>query len=131
MPLAAMPSGALRLALPLLLAASVAQAEERGQKVFQYCFSCHSIEPGETDLQGPNLRGIVGRPIAATEGFDYSPALRAFAQRNDRWSETLLDRYLAAPEAVVPRTSMAFRGVDDASERNDLIAYLRSTGAPP
>jgi cytochrome c len=131
MPLAAKPWRALRLALPLLLAASVTQAEERGEKAFQYCFSCHSIEPGETNLQGPNLRGIVGRPIAAMQGFDYSPALRAFAQRNDHWSEALLDRYLAAPEAVVPKTSMAFRGVDDANERNDLIAYLRSTGAPP
>jgi cytochrome c len=101
----------------------------RGEQVFQYCFACHSVEPGETRLQGPNLRGIVGRRIAAEVGFAYSPAMRAFAEREKDWSETLLDRYLADPLRVVPRTSMAFPGVEDDDERADVIAYLRATGA--
>src|SRR5215208_6208158 len=53
----------------------------RSEKLFQYCFSCHSVERGETTLQGPNLRGIVGSRIAARDGFAYSPSLRAFAER--------------------------------------------------
>ena len=60
----------------------------RGEKVFQYCYSCHSVQPGETNLQGPNLLGIVGRRIASQEGFTYSPALRAFAQQ-DLWHYTV------------------------------------------
>jgi cytochrome c len=100
----------------------------RGEKVFQYCYSCHSVQPNETSLQGPNLYGIVGRRIASQEGFTYSPALRAFAQQEERWSETLLDRYLAAPYKLVPKTSMAFPGVEVQDERADLIAYLRSKG---
>jgi cytochrome c len=100
----------------------------RGEKVFQYCYSCHSVQPDETNLQGPNLYGIVGRRIASQEGFTYSPALRAFAQQEERWSETLLDRYLAAPYKLVPKTSMAFPGVEVQDERADLIAYLRSKG---
>ena len=65
---------------------------------------------------------IVGRRIASQAGFTYSPALRAFAQQEERWSEALLDRYLAAPYRLVPKTSMAFQGIDDAGERADLIA---------
>jgi cytochrome c len=98
----------------------------RGEKVFQYCYSCHSVQPAETNLQGPNLHGIIGRQIAAQEGFPYSSAMRVFAEREGRWNETLLDRYLAAPYKLIPKTSMAFHGIDDAGERADLIAYLRS-----
>ncbi|WP_162820375.1 c-type cytochrome [Microvirga calopogonii] len=98
----------------------------RGEKVFQYCYSCHSVQPDETNLQGPNLYGIVGRRIASQEGFSYSPALRAFAQQEERWTEDRLDRYLRAPYKLVPKTSMAFPGVEAQDERADLIAYLRS-----
>jgi cytochrome c len=124
---------ALHLGLIFAISASAARAEdaaERGEKLFQYCFACHSVQPDETSLQGPNLRGIVGRPIAAQEGFTYSPAMRALAEREGHWSEALLDRYLAAPYEMVPKTSMAFPGLDEADARSDLIAYLRSTGGP-
>lgn len=100
----------------------------RGDRVFQYCFACHSVEPGETNLSGPNLRGIVGRPIAAQEGFDYSPALKAFAARHGTWSVERLDRYVAAPEEEVPKTTMGFRGVEDRQERADLLAFLKASG---
>jgi len=101
-----------------------------GERVFQYCYSCHSVQPGETNLQGPNLHGIVGRRIASQEGFSYSPALRALARQEERWSEALLDRYLAAPYTAVPKTSMAFPGVKAQDERADLIAFLRTMGGP-
>jgi cytochrome c len=121
------------LAILLSIAAPDALAEgndpARGEMVYQYCYSCHSVQPEEKNLQGPNLRGIIGRRIAAQKEFPYSPAMRAFAQRETRWSETLLDRYLAAPYQVVPKTSMAFPGIDEAEERADLIAYLRSMDA--
>jgi cytochrome c len=118
------------VALLLGIAAAGAHADGgdpvRGEKVFQYCYSCHSVQPEETNLQGPNLHGIVGRRIASQEGFPYSPALRAFAQHEERWSEALLDRYLAAPYRLIPKTSMAFAGIEMPDERADLIAYLLS-----
>jgi cytochrome c len=101
-------------------------AVARGEKVFQYCYSCHSVEPGEMNLPGPNLRGIVGDKIAARAEFEYSPAMRAFATRDRRWSEELLDRYIARPQEVVPKTSMAFFGISEPDDRADLIAFLRS-----
>ena len=99
----------------------------RGEGVFQYCYSCHSIDPNEkATLQGPSLVGIVGRKIAAQAEFEYSPAMRAFARERGAWTEDLLDRYVADPEAMVPKTTMAFRGVEEADERADLIAYLKT-----
>ena len=99
----------------------------RGERVFQYCYSCHSVDPNETaTLQGPSLVGIVGRGIAAQDGFEYSRALRAFGREHGAWSEELLDRYIAEPERVVPKTTIAFRGVDHADERADLMAFLRA-----
>lgn len=120
------PGVALLLGITVIGAHAGGGDPVRGERVFQYCYSCHSVQPGETNLQGPNLYGVVDRRIASQEGFSYSPALRAFAQQEGRWSEALLDRYLAAPYKLVPKTSMAFPGIEAQDERADLITYLRS-----
>ena len=96
----------------------------RGKAAYRKCYACHALEPGKNDLSGPTLHRILGRRVAS-ERFDYSPALRALAKRSRRWDEALLDRYIADPESVAPRTSMTFTGMRDARERADLIAYLR------
>ena len=110
------------------LAAAAAGAQRgdwrRGEAAFQKCYACHSVVQDERGLSGPNLRGIVGRRIAAEPGFDYSPALRRLARRHRRWTPALLDRYLADPERLAPGTSMSFTGMRDAAERADLIAWL-------
>jgi cytochrome c len=118
---------ALAVAATMIGGARAAGDPTRGERVFQYCYSCHTVDPNETaTLQGPSLVGIVGRRIAAQAGFDYSPALRAFARERGAWSEDLLDRYVAEPEKVVPKTTMAFRGVEEADERTDLLAFLKA-----
>ena len=115
-------AGAIFLVTP----ASAAGDPGRGERVFQYCYACHSVDPAETQtLQGPSLVGIIGRRIAAQPGFDYSPGMRAFAAEHGVWSEALLERYIAAPYKLVPRTTMGFRGVDDDDERTDLMTYLK------
>jgi cytochrome c len=101
----------------------------RGKAAFQKCYACHALEPGKNDLSGPTLHRILGRRIAA-EPFDYSPALRSLAKRGRRWDEALLDRYIADPEAVAPKTSMNFHGLRNPRERADLIAYLRIAHRP-
>jgi cytochrome c len=121
-----------RLVLVLLAAMMPKGAEEAGnpvsgERVFQYCYSCHAVDPNEkATLQGPGLHAIVGKRIAAQTGFDYSLALRALAERHDVWSEDLLDRYIASPESVVPKTTMNFGGLEDPQERADLIALLKA-----
>lgn len=120
--------GALLGALAALLASVPARAEGdavRGERVFQQCFSCHSVEPGEAGLQGPNLRGVAGGPIAAQQDHEYSDAMKEFALREPAWTDAVLDRYLADPGAAVPGTRMHFVGLKDAGHRGDVIAYLK------
>ena len=52
--------------------------------------------------------------------------MRAFARQNGRWSEELLDRYIAALQEMVPKTSMALFAISERDERADLISILRS-----
>lgn len=107
--------------------ALAAESSVAGERAFQYCYSCHSLDPSEAGLQGPALNGIVGAAIAS-RAFDYSPALRAFAAEHGVWTEPLLERFIADPEALVPGTAMMFHGVRDPDERTVLIAYLKAAG---
>ena len=110
------PAAALLLGITALGAWADDGDPVRGETVLQYCYSCHSVQPDETNLQGPSLYGVVGGKIASQQGFAYSPALRAFAQREERWSEALLDRDLplkfhpAADRASVGDTPIGATG---------------------
>lgn len=105
-----------------------ADAIERGEVVFQKCYACHSVVPGETGLTGPNLAGVVGRAVAGAPDFAYSDALGALPARGYRvWTNTALDAFLGSPEDFAPGTAMTFVGLPDAKERADLIAYLATT----
>ena len=75
-----------------------------GERLYAQCYACHALEPGANTPAGPTLHAIVGRPIAAEAGFNYSPALRRLAARNQRWTPELLDRFLADPSSVAPGT---------------------------
>ena len=100
---------------------------ERGQALFRVCRACHGIDEGAAQTLGPNLRGVVGRPVASAEGYErYSPAMASFG---GTWTVERLDRYLHQPAAEVEGTSMVFPGIADAGERADIIAWLSSTTA--
>ncbi|HEX7006872.1 MAG TPA: c-type cytochrome [Alphaproteobacteria bacterium] len=115
------------VAAAALLAAGVARADELdpGERAFQKCYACHSVDPAERGLPGPNLAGIVGRRAAAQPDFEYSDAmLDAARNRGLTWTEATLDRFLADPQAVVPGNAMNFFGLRDPAERAAVIAYL-------
>lgn len=115
---------AAELAAALIVAALAAAAPD-GAQLFQRCIACHSVDPGERGLQGPNLAGVVGRRAAALTGFAYSPAMRQAAGRGLVWTEATLDRFLADAEQVVPRTEMFTPPLRDPAQRAALIAYLK------
>lgn len=77
-------------------------------------------------MVGPNLWGIVGRPVASAEGFSYTTAMTLHRDAIGEWSLCRLDSYLANPQADVPGTSMMYRGMVDPADRLDLLAYLMS-----
>lgn len=92
-----------------------------GEQVFRRCVACHTIDKGGSNGIGPNLHGIVGRPVASHPGFSYSGAMKA---KGGVWDDAALDTYLEAPMKAVPGTRMAFAGVIDAADRKALILYL-------
>jgi cytochrome c len=89
----------------------------RGKALYQGCSGCHSID--DNDL-GPRHRGVVGRQAGSVPDYTYSTALKSSGLT---WDETLLDRWLTNPSALVPGTKMYFK-IDDAQSRADIIAYL-------
>jgi cytochrome c len=107
------------------LASSAAWADgdpEQGAKVFNKCKACH-VANEEKNRVGPHLVGIVGRPAASVQDYKYSAAM---AESGIVWDEEMLDQYLANPKDVVPGGKMAFIGLRDEEDREDVIAYLKS-----
>jgi cytochrome c len=124
----------LRVLVPLLsLLPSTALALDgdaaRGERVFQRCYACHSVDPGEkAKLQGPSLFAILDRPAAAIADFDYSDAMREKGATGLVWDAATLDRYIADPDSVMPGTRMSVPPLRDEQERADLVAYLARSG---
>lgn len=95
---------------------------EAGAKVFRRCMACHTLEEGGPHRVGPNLHGIFGRTAGSAEGFKYSNAMKSagFA-----WDVEKLDQYITKPNAFMPGNRMPFVGLPNATQRQDLIAYLQ------
>ncbi len=103
---------------------SLAQDAAAGATVFRQCQACHVIDQ-EQNRVGPHLVGIVGRPVASIEGFNYSDAMRAYGE-GKVWDAETLSTYLADPRGVVEGTRMAYAGVKDPAQLANLIAYLEN-----
>jgi cytochrome c len=93
---------------------------EKGKAVFEQCTACHSLD-GTGDYDGPTLHGVIGRKAGALEDYRYSAAMK----RSDVvWDAATLDAYVADPQAFIPGNRMAFAGISDKAQRDDLIAFL-------
>lgn len=109
--------------------AAVATAKaDAGQAAFKACAACHTPNKDGKNLVGPNLWGIVGRKKASHEGFAYSEAIKG---KGGAWTYEDLAHFIHAPGKFVPGTKMAFKGIADAAELADMLAYLRTLGNPP
>jgi cytochrome c len=122
-----------RFLLPTLAAAAIgfapaaqAQNADAGRTVYNQCRACHTIDAGGRNGVGPNLHGIFGRKAGEAQGFRYSANLRTLAEGGLTWNEENLRRYLTNPKDVVPQGSMAFAGIRNPQQLNDLIAFLQT-----
>jgi cytochrome c len=108
----------------LLLAPAVAFADGdpgRGEKRFEECAACHSLESGASGGVGPSLKGVFERTAGELPAFQYSPAMR---RSRIRWTPQALDEFVADPQKMVPANRMPYAGMPEARDREDLIAYL-------
>ena len=111
--------------LPVLLASADAN---KGQGAFKKCAACHTVDKGGPNKVGPNLYGVVGRPIASYPGFGYSAALKG---KGGQWTYEEISAFIKNPKGYAPGTIMAFAGIPSGQERADLLAYMRTLSENP
>lgn len=101
---------------------------EAGQKLFRRCASCHMVGDDAKNRVGPILNDVFGAPIANVADFRYSDALKTAGASGDVWDLASLDAFLASPRKYLPGNRMSFRGLGNAEDRGNIIAYLHSVG---
>lgn len=99
---------------------------ENGEDVFKKCRACHLVGDGAKDTVGPNLNGVIGRKAGTSETYKlYSDSMKELGAKGATWDDANLDSYLTNPKVLVPQGKMAFAGLKEKSDRDDVIAYLK------
>jgi cytochrome c len=101
----------------------------KGEAVFAKCMACHTANQGGASGIGPNLFGILGKPIGKhAAGFAYSGDLAGFG---GEWTYENMDTWLKSPKGMVAGTKMSFAGLSSPEDRANVIAYLKANGGGP
>lgn len=98
-----------------------------GERKAALCKSCHTFEKGGANGTGPNLWGVVGRPIAGHAGFNYSKALK---DAGGVWDFERLQAFLENSQAYMPGTAMVQK-FPNPEHRAQIIAYLNTQSDAP
>jgi cytochrome c len=124
--------------LACFLAAAVAAAPTRdqlaaadyqqGRTAFQQrCSACHTLAEGGSNLVGPNLWGVIGRPAGAAPGFASSDALEA---AGFKWDVARAWEFLAGPDRLIPGNRMMIPEPVPEADRTALLSFMMlETGA--
>lgn len=109
----------------------------KGAAEFNKCKACHSIiaDDGTALVKGgktgPNLYGVIGRPVASVADFKYGDSILAAGATGAVWDEAALAAYVADPSAWLQgitgdagaKSKMSFKL---AAGGVDVAAYLAS-----
>jgi cytochrome c len=98
---------------------------DAGKQVFKKCHACHNVGEGARNAVGPELNGVVGRKAGTVDGYNYSDANK---NSGITWDADTLKVYLKDPKAKVPGTKMAFPGLPNEADIDNVIAYLSTFG---
>jgi cytochrome c len=94
---------------------------DRGQRLFGQCSICHSVEEGRMRV-GPSLYNLFGTIGGTVPGYNFSSAMK---EHQIIWTFQNLSAHTEDPRKFTPGTTMGYAGMKSASDRRDLIAYLR------
>lgn len=118
-----LPLGLVLAAAAFTMPALADGDAEAGKKVFLKCQACHMVGENATTRVGPPLNGIVGAEIASGD-YPYSKVFLEKKEEGFVWTEDALAAYLAEPLKQMPGTKMAFPGLREQEEIDNVIAYL-------
>jgi cytochrome c len=109
------------IASSVAASAALAQDAAAGKTAFNKCLACHAIGEDATNKVGPQLNGLDGRKAGTAPDYNYSDANK---NSGITWNEANFKEYIANPKGKVPGTKMAFAGIKNEKEVNDLWAYV-------
>ena len=120
------PEGGEGAAAEVAIASLLPTADAaKGADVFKKCSACHTITPGGAAGVGPNLHGVMGKPVAGG-AFAYSDALKGVG---GNWDWDKMNAWLLSPRKFAAGTKMTFAGLGNAQDRANVLAYLNSQGS--
>jgi cytochrome c2 len=100
-------------------------AEEKIRIVLDVSSECRVCHDG---LIAPNLRGVVGPPIASVAAIGgYSEGLKT--RKSETWTDQSLATFLTSPAAFAPGTGMT-KSLPDEQSRANVIAFLKTLPPP-
>ena len=101
---------------------------DAGKKVFKKCAACHSIAQGGGNKIGPNLWGLLFRPVGAITDYKYSKALSTYGKE---WTWEELNGFLIKPAKWIPANKMGFNGLKSDKDRASVMLYLNQNSDKP
>ena len=99
-----------------------------GAKVAAKCKSCHDLTAKKKNKIGPPLWDIVMGGKGGNGDYKYSGAMSGMG---GAWSYQDLDAFIESPKGFLKGTKMTFAGIKKATDRANLIAYMRSLSDVP
>jgi cytochrome c len=109
------------IAFSVAATAALAQDAAAGKTSFNKCMACHSIGEGARNKVGPELNGLDGRKSGTAPDYSYSDANK---NSGITWNKDQFLDYIKDPKAKIPGTKMAFAGIKNEKEANDLWAFI-------
>src|SRR4029077_13718454 len=104
----------------------ITKSRSAGRRERSACLPCHAIGPGAENKVGPELTGLDGRQAGTAANFNYSDANK---NSGIVWNEATFKDYIRSPQARIPGTKLAFAGITNPQEIEDLWAYLKQFDA--
>jgi len=98
-----------------------------GEKVWSKCSACHTIDSGGANGIGPNLYGVMGKTVGASNAsFAYSSALTGVG---GTWDWDNMSAWLKSPKAFASGTKMSFAGLSKIEDRAAVMLYMNENGS--
>lgn len=115
-----------------MAAADIGDAAAGADTFKKYCSACHQVGPEAKNRIGPRLTGLYGRTAGTVADYTtYSKSITRMGNDGLVWTLETLNAYIENPKALVSGTRMNFKGLADATQRANLLAYLRDFSDKP